>query len=206
MLYTLDFAKASKDNKDARKWIEKEGFTCKSAASSQSKINFSFKDDALNVKSISGIFGIILKETTIKGATKVRITWGVNKFPKGASYKNGVNNEALMLYVYFGTKKLDSGSMFIPNSPYFIGLFLGEDEDLDKPCIGKHFKEGGRFICVGKPKAGETVTTVFNLKDAFLKCFTKEKSEPEVTAFALEVETSDSGDADAFIKKIEFLN
>ena len=203
VIYTLDFAKASKESQKAREWLEKDGFIFKSDAGSERKINISFKDEALNFKSKAGVFGILLKELNISGANKVRIIWGVNKYPKNASYKNGVNNEALMVYIYFGKEKLDSGSMFIPGSPYFLGLFLGKTEDLNKACIGKHFKEGGRFICVGMPKPGETVVSEFDLSSAFKNSFGK--PAPFISAIALEAETSNSGPADGFIKKIEFL-
>ena len=205
VLYSIDFENAAKKKGDARKWLTSEGFEFQSGASSQKKVNISFNKNALCLKTKSGVFGLIMKKIKIKDAGKIRIVWGVDKFPKGASYKKGVNNEAVMIYVYFGTKKMSSGSMFIPNSPYFLGLFLGENEDLNKPCVGKHFKESGRFICVAMPKKGETVTTEFDLNSAFKECFTKEKTVPAIFDVAIEAETSNSGDASAFIKKIEFL-
>ena len=110
-----------------------------------------------------------------------------------------------MVYVYFGDKKLSSDSIFIPDAPYFLGLYLGESDPLNKPFIGKHFKEGGRFICLANPKPGETITSEFNLDKGFKECFGKDKSLPFVSALALEVETSNTGPSIGFIKKIEFL-
>jgi hypothetical protein len=205
VLYKINFASVAKKSEEVRKSMEKDGFQFKSDAGSQRKLELTYKNDALNLKGKAGIFGIMLKELDVKGASKIRITWGVNKFPKNASYKNGINNEALMVYVYFGKEKLDSGSLFIPGSPYFLGLFLGENEDVGKSRLGNHFKEGGRFICLGTPQPGETVVSEFDLTKGFKESFGNDKSVPDVSGIALEVETSKSGDSDGFIKSIEFL-
>ena len=205
IVYSIDFTAASKKSTDPREWLKEEGFKFKSDAGSQKKLDLSFKNDALNLKAKSGIFGLIIKAIDINSATKVKITWGVNKFPKNASYKNGINNESIMLYIYFGTEKLDSGSMFIPNSPYFLGLFPGDNEVIGKPMKGNHFEEGGRFICIAMPKVGETITSEFNLTKGFKESFGKDKQVPDISAIALEVETSKSSDSDSFIKKIEFI-
>mgnify|MGYP000473520078 CR=1 FL=1 len=37
----------------------------------------------------------------------------LNDFPDGASYAQGVNNEALMVYVFFGKERMPSGSLGI---------------------------------------------------------------------------------------------
>ncbi|MCF7790362.1 MAG: hypothetical protein K9M56_00045 [Victivallales bacterium] len=205
LLYILNFEKASKGDISARKWLTENGFEFKSDAGYQDDIKLTFKNSALNIVSKSGVFGLIIEKRKIQNASKVKITWGVNKFPKGASYKKGINNEAVMIYIYFGKHKLESGSIFIPDSPYFLGLFLGENETLNKPLKGRHFKKGGRFICIGMPGKGKTVVSEFNLNKGFRECFGKDKKVPEISAIAIEVETSDSGNAEAFIKKIEFL-
>lgn len=57
-----------------------------------------------------------------------------------------------MLYVFFGTDKISSGHVLIPNSPYFIGFFLCQNDQIDFPYKGRYFHAGGRFVCLGKPK------------------------------------------------------
>ena len=42
-----------------------------------------------------------------------------------------VRSDAVVVYVFFGNQKLSSGSLLIPNSPYFLRLFLCEP---DRPC------------------------------------------------------------------------
>ena len=205
VIYEIDFTAAAIKVDDIRSWMETEGFLFKSDADSNKKLELTFKNEALNLKAKAGIFAIMPKELDVVGANKIRITWGINKFPKNASYKNGINNEALMVYVYYGKEKLSSGSIFIPGSPYFIGLFLGENEDVGEIRLGRHFKDSGRFICVATPKVGEIVTSEFDLNKGFNDSFGENKNVPAISGIALEIETSKSGESDSFIKKIEFL-
>lgn len=204
IIYSLDFSRNNKE--DARKWLTEKGFHFKSDASYQSSLAVSFKNESLVLEAKEKLFGLIVNGSlNIKDAKKIKITWGVNKYPKGASYEKGINNEAIMLYVYFGQKKLSSGSMFIPNSPYFTGLYLGETDKLNKPFTGKHFKKGGRFICLGNPKLGETIISEFDINKGFKECFGKNAIVPFVSGIALEVETSRTGTSKSFIKKIDFI-
>ncbi len=205
VIYTINFEQSSTEN--ARSWLTGDGFNFESGATSQSNLDLYFANNSLVMNTTAEIFGLIIKNVKIEGAKEVRITWGVNSFPKGASYNTGVNNEPIMVYIYYGDKKLSSDSWFIPNAPYFIGLFLGEKgaNDVNKPFIGEHFTQGGRFICLANPNANETVTSTFDLNKGFNECFGKNLTVPYISGVALEVETSDTSPAKSFIKKIEFL-
>ena len=207
VLYALDFTKGATAKVNARKWLSDKGFEFKSDATSQRKLAVSFNNEALVLQAKEKLFGLIMMKKRIDNAKKIRIIWGVNKFPKGASYDKKVNNEAVMVYVYFGDKKLSSGGWFglPPAAPYFIGLYLGETDKIGTSHIGRHYAEGGRFICIANPKPGETVTSEFDLNKGFKDCF-KKKAVPFISAIALEVETSGSGPSKAFIKKIEILD
>ena len=204
VVYSIDFAQNTKD--DARKWLSGKGFEFQSDAKSQSKLSVSFSNDSLVLDAKKKLFGLIINGSLhLENAKIIRITWGVDTYPKGASYEKGVNNEPIMVYVYYGDKKLSSGSMFIPNSPYFTGLYLGETDKINTPFKGRHFNEGGRFICLANPKPGETVVSEFDLDKGFKGCFGKDKKVPFISGVALEVETSSTGPSKGFIKKIEFL-
>jgi len=85
-----------------------------------------------------------------------------------------------MVYVFFGTEKLSSGHVLIPNSPYFIGLFLCQEEQIDFPYKGRYFHVSGRFVCLGKPKPNETIVSEFDLDAAFKRYFNKNQT-PGVT-------------------------
>jgi hypothetical protein len=133
----------------------------------------------------------------------------VTRFPKGASYEKGVRNEALMLIVFLGDERQPSGSMFIPDSPYFIGFFLCDGDDrLKHPYVGSYFKKGGRYVCLARPPAGEAVTTRFDLMKAYRAYFDREADDdPAVSGVALAVDTkkaSGGGKASAFIREIRF--
>ena len=46
--------------------------------------------------------------------------------------------------------------MFIPDSPYFVGLFLCYGDDrINYPYVGSYFKKGGRYVCSDSPSEGE---------------------------------------------------
>ena len=99
--------------------------------------------------------------------SSIRLNWGIIQYPGGASYEQGVLNEALMVIVFSGYDKISSGHFAIPNAPYFIGFFLGEDEKVGKGYVGRYFKKGGRYVCLGNPEPGEMVVSEYDLISAF---------------------------------------
>ena len=112
-----------------------------------------------------------------------------------------------MIYIFFGYDKISSGHLLIPNSPYFIALYICEDEEINKPYKGKYFLKSGRFVCLAKPRPRETIISEFDLVSAFTSFYEKDEI-PVISGISLAVDTSSSGDggkAAAFIKRIEFL-
>jgi len=112
-----------------------------------------------------------------------------------------------MLYIFFGRDKIPSGHFLIPALPYFIGLFLGQEEQLHTPYKGRYFHKGGRFVCVGNPVPHETVISEFDLNGAFRTYFRKD-DVPKISGITLGIDTFRSGDrgrAAAYIHSIEFL-
>jgi hypothetical protein len=96
--------------------------------------------------------------------------------------------------------------VFIPNSPYFIGLFLCQDEQVNFPYKGRFFHTGGRFVCLGKPRPNETTVSEFDLDEGFKRYFGKNKP-PAISGVGFGVDTSKAGNGGksaAFIKSIEF--
>jgi hypothetical protein len=150
---------------------------------------------------------LVNQDVQLQKVSKVRIHWGIIKYPKNASYERHVQNEALMLYIFFGQDKLPSGHVAIPALPYFIGLFLGQEEQLNTPYQGRYFHEGGRFVSVGHPHPHETVISEFNLTAAFQAYFAKD-DVPMISGLTLGIDTFRSGDggkAAAYVHRIEFL-
>jgi hypothetical protein len=130
-------------------------------------------------------------------------------FPEGASYEQGVRNEALMVVIFMGDERQPSGSFFIPDSPYFVALFLCHGDDkINHPYVGSYFKKSGRFVCGDRPAEEQLVTTWFDLLEAYRVYFDKERDDdPAVSGLALAVDTKKSaggGKASAFISEIRF--
>jgi hypothetical protein len=188
-------------------WLRARRFTFEKDARNRRLLQLSVANDTLTLEAKGPLNGFLLNEIDVEKATRIRITWGILQYPVDVSYHNKVNNEALMLYVFFGKEKVSSGHMLIPNSPYFIGLFLCQDEQVDFPYKGRYFHAGGRFVCLGKPKPQETVVSEFDLDTAFKQYFGKNRT-PGVSGIGLGVDTSKAGKggaAAAFIKSVEFI-
>lgn len=204
--YLLDFSDYTEGSVES--WLQTKGFTFERDAKNRSKLDLAVNDHALILEAKQGVFGILVNERVdVIEFSRIRIEWGVHKYPQGASYAKNVNNEALMIYIFFGYDKISSGSFLIPNSPYFIGLFLCEDEKVNFPYEGRYFQKGGRFVCLGKPKPGEMVISEFDLITAFQTYFEKDEI-PVISGISLAIDTRKSkggGKAAAFIKSVEFI-
>jgi hypothetical protein len=188
-------------------WLEKKGFELREAAKDRTKLDLDVDEGALFLEAKKPLMALMVKESVDLGKySKIKIEWGAIKYPKGASYEGEVKNEALLVLVFFGDENISSGHLAIPDSPYFIGLFLGRHDKLNKAYKGNYYHEGGRFVCLGNPKPGETVISEFDLFDAFKRYFQKDEV-PSISGVALEVDTTsaaDDGRAAAFIHNIEF--
>lgn len=190
-----------------RKWLESKGLYYEGAAKYPTEIEFSIQDDMLFIKTKQPVRGfLVCKDIILPEVSKVRIEWGIMEYPKDASFKNGNRNQALALYIFFGSEKLSSGHFMIPDLPHFISLFLGEADEINLPYKGRYFHVGGRFVCVGNPELKETVISEFDLASAFQTYY--EKQAPAISGLCLEVDTTTTGGggkAEAYIKRIEFL-
>lgn len=208
MVYVIHFNDYQSGSEED--WLLGKGFQFKEDARYRNRVGLEVDDNSLIIEAKQRALGILINETVnISDFTFVEIDWGINKFPKGASYEQGVRNEAIMLMIFMGDERLPSGSIFIPNSPYFIGLFpcYGDDR-VNHPYIGSYFKKGGRYVCVDKPAIRETITTRFNLLNAYRNYFDKERDDdPGISGIALLLNTKKAGDkgkSSAFIHEIRF--
>jgi len=157
-------------------------------------------------------FGVMLNESVnVFEFTYVEVDWGVNKFPEGASYEQGVRNEAIMVFIFMGNEHQPSGSFFIPDSPYFVALFLCHGDDrINHPYAGAYFKKGERYVCVERPAVGQIVTTRSGLIEGYRSYFDNERDDDLAIsglALGLELDTKKAGDggrSSAFIREIRF--
>ena len=204
--YTIDFSGYKGGAVD--KWLEKQNYRFERDAKNRRLLALSITNSVLTLEEKGRMSGFILNDSVkIAAVQRVRINWGITKYPLEASYRNKVNNEALMLYIFFGTERIASGHILIPNSPYFIGLFLCQDEQVNFPYKGHYFHEGGRFVCLGKPEPGEMTVSEFDLDRSFRNYFGKTKT-PGIAGIAFGLDTSKAGGdgtGGAFIKSIEFV-
>ena len=107
----------------------------------------------------------------------------------------------------FGKKKVSSGSILVPDSPYFIGLFLCEHGRTDHPYTGRFFKAGGRYVCVSHAKVGEKVISEFDLGKA-AEAYFKLHEVPPISGFAIAIDTDNAkggATAKSWVRKIEYL-
>jgi len=186
-------------------WLGSKGFEPKQDASNARRVVYSASPSALVLETKTRAFGLLLNEMDVRDYSRVRIEWGVDAFPPGASYEKEVRAEAITVYIFFGKERHSSGSLFIPDSPYFLALYLCETEATNKPFTGRYHQASGRFICVERPQLGATVATDFPIADTFRRVFGKEP--PDISGIALAIDTANakgSGVAKSFIRKIEF--
>jgi hypothetical protein len=140
-------------------WLQAKGFDFEQGTKDRELLELSSNDGSLTLEAKGHVRQFIVNdEVKLEKFSTIRIEWGIIKYPKDASYERKVNNEALMVYIFFGHNKLPSGSSAIPNLPYFIGLFLGHDDKINTPYKGKYFHEGGRIVCIGNPQPNEGST------------------------------------------------
>lgn len=191
-------------------WLQRKGFQFKLDARRRDKIDLSVGEKGLVLEAKRRAFGVMPNETVnLSEFTYVEIDWGVDKFPAGASYEQGARNEALMVMFFLGDERQPSGSFFIPDTPYFIGLFLCHGDDrTGHPYVGPYFEKGGRYVCVDRPTDGQLVTTRFDLLEAYRTYFDKERDDdPAISGISLALDTqkaSDGGRSSAFIREIRF--
>ena len=188
-------------------WLAGKGFKTQQDAANAGKVVYTFDKRSLVQETRKPALGLLINEVDIPTYSRIRIEWGVEAFPPGASYTKGVRSDAVMVYVFFGSEKISSGSLLIPNSPYFIGLFLCASDPTDHPFKGRYFHAGGRYVCVDHAAIGQTVVTDYPIADAFERFFDK-GAAPEVSGLGLAIDTDSAkgdGVAKAFIKKIEFI-
>jgi len=192
-----------------KEWLEQHGFELHRDADRENHIDLSHRDGQLHIVVKRPSFGLAARPLNAPQANRLRLHWGVSDYPDGASYEHGVDNEAIMIYVFFGKERLDSGEMLIPDSPYFIGFYLcpPDGDRIDTPFVGHHYEKIGRYECVDHPGEGNAVVSEIELDAEFARSFGLD-SVPPVSGFSIEVDTTDSGNdghAAAFIDRLEFI-
>lgn len=202
VVHTIDFS--GQPDGPAETWLRQRGFVFRLDAE---KLAPRFENDRLVLQTEGARAGLFELPMHLSGVGRLRVAWGVERYPHGADWSRGVTAVPVAVMTSFGTRKISSGSLFVPNAPYFIGLFLGEKETAGRVYLGNYYKKGGRYYCTpcGIP-TGRQVVTVFDLADAFRTEFETEEIPP-ISRFGFQMNTKrTSGGAVAFIEKVEFLS
>lgn len=190
-------------------WLQGKGFKFERDARRRDRLDFDIQENALVIEAHRKALGLMPNEAVnLPEFRFIEIDWGVNVHPVGASYEQGVRNEAIMAIVFMGDERHPSGSMFIPNSPYFVGLFLCSGDDrVGHPYKGRYFKKSGRYVCVDRPGPGELVTSRFDLLQAYREYFDREADDdPGISGIALALDTKQAkrGESSAFVREVRF--
>jgi hypothetical protein len=205
VVYAFDFT--TQESGNAIPWLKQQGFQFKLGLEA---LQPKFEDGALVLRTErpeAGLLGYIFpKGKELPGVQRLRIMWGVSRFPEGADWERGINRTAIAVMVSFGHERISSGLPFgLFAAPYFISPFMGAKELEGKIYTGRFWKKGGRYICIKSTNPGEDVITDLNVDQLFKKLFGKTLTPP-VTAIGIQMNTKGTeGKAAAFIKKIEFL-
>ena len=189
-------------------WLQSKGFTFERDMRKPNFIDLDVTGESLVIEAKRRALGVLLNETVnVSEFSYIEIDWGVNLFPEDVSYEQGILSEAIMVVVFMGDENLPSGSIFIPDSPYFIGLFLCDGEDrVNYPYQGRYYKKQGRLICTDRPSPGESVTSRFNLFEGYRNLFDQEREDdPGISGLGILLDTRKAGNrgiSSAFIKEI----
>ena len=155
VVFLLDFADYREGSVEA--WLKAKGFVFERDADNRRRIDLDVAEASLIIEARTSAHGLLIDESVdVAEYSRIRIEWGVNLYPEGASYEKDARSEAIMVMVFFGYDKISSGSMLIPNSPYFLGLFLCEGDRVGHPYVGRYFQKGGRYICLETPGVPQT--------------------------------------------------
>lgn len=204
--YAVDFSAYPGGSPDD--WLEQMGFKFERGARDRKKLHLDVRDEGLVLEAKRPVFGMLVNDgVDLEKFSSIRLEWGVHRYPEGASYEREIRNEALMVIVFFGYDKVSCGHFLIPDAPYFIGFFLGEEEKAGSVYVGQYCQKSGRYVCLGNPQPGEKVVSEYDLAAAFRRKYQRKKI-PLISGVALSIDTTKSGDggkAAAFIRSIQFL-
>ncbi len=200
LVWQLDFTGAQTP---ARTLLSDHGFVFEKEMADNGAIEVLSGENRLVLRTSAPAFGLAAKRDLPPiMANWLLIEWGVDRFPPTADWQQGVRREAIMVYLFFGRPQ-PADRFFLPQSPYFIGHFLGQFEQTRQPFVGKSYRQTGRYVCLATPEPGQLVSTAFHFADAFRRWYRGE-TVPPVTGIAISVDTSGlpDGSSSAFINRI----
>ena len=201
VLHRVDFS--IQPDGDAVAWLTQQGFAFHLEAH---ELAPRFEQGRLVLETATETAGVLVRKLHVSGVRHLRVRWGVDRYPRGADWAKGVYRVPIAVMVSFGEDKMASGSLFVPNAPYFLSVFLGEHEQEGRAYTARYYQQGGRYFCqpCGVPP-GQTVVTEFDLATHFTEQF-QPHVLPPVSSVSVQMNTTDTtGGARAFLISIELL-
>ncbi len=201
VIYRVDFS--SQPDGDAVAWLKRQGFEFHLKAH---ELAPRFEQGRLVLETATETAGGVVQTLHVPGVRRLRVRWGVDRYPQGADWAKGVYRVPIAVMVSFGEDKIASGSLFIPNAPYFLSVFLGAHEQEGRAYTARYYQQGGRYFCQPcRVPPGQTVTTDFDLAAHFTEQF-QQTVLPSVSSVGIQMNTTDTtGGARAFLIHIELL-
>ena len=201
IIYRVDFS--SQPDGDAVAWLTRQGFAFHLKAH---ELAPRFEQGRLVLETATETAGGFVQTLHVPGVRRLRVRWGVDRYPQGADWAKGVYRVPIAVMVSFGEDKMDSGSLFIPNAPYFLSVFLGAHEQEGRAYTARYYQQGGRYFCQPcRVPPGQTVVTEFDLETQFTEQF-QQTVLPPVSRVGVQMNTTDTtGGARAFLMSIELL-
>ncbi|WP_049780590.1 DUF3047 domain-containing protein [Nitrosococcus halophilus] len=200
-VHTVDFTEQPAG--EAVTWLQNRGYELRLDAKA---LNPRFNENGLTLSTDGEEAGLFVRKMDVGGASRLRVDWGVERYPEGADWEGGVYRVPIAVMVSFGEEGIESGSFFVPDAPYFISVFLSENAQPGKVYTANYYQKGGRYLCRPcNPPPGKTVSTEIDLDETFRMVFVRSEVPP-ITSFSFQMNTEDtSGGARAYIKRIQFL-
>jgi hypothetical protein len=167
VLHRVDFS--TQLDGDAVAWLQQQGFAFHLKARDLAP---RFESGRLVLETATETVGGFVQTLRVPGVRRLRVRWGVDRYPQGADWAKEVYRVPIAVMVSFGEDKVASGSLFVPNAPYFLSVFLGAHEQEGRAYTARYYKQAGRYFCqpCGVPP-GQTVVTEFDLATQFTQQF-----------------------------------
>ena len=210
--YLLDFTQIQGNALD---WFEERGWE---EQVDMDKMNPRFENGSLVIEAKDAVSGVFFKDfrtesKSLSGIKRIRINWGVEQYPEGADWSGPVEEKrnvrnAIGVMIFFGDENQESGSVFIPDIPYFLALFLGEKERPGKAYLANYWHKGGRYFCIScNGNVGEFISEM-DIPNTFKDQFGFDP--PPITGIAIDADATNTSSKNgrqskAYIKKIELL-
>src|SRR5579863_920657 len=89
-----------------RSWLGAKGFKFEKDARDHRLLKLSIANDVLSLKAKGHLRGFLINDgVDLQKVSTIRITWGIIRYPREVSYARRINNEALMVYIFFGRER-----------------------------------------------------------------------------------------------------